>query len=125
MQRRSLSALDRPAALASISLNNAARIMLDREPVKLRRCLTHVRSNMRALLKLSLEAMAALAFPLPFRQDLEQELGAAPVQFHVAELVNAEQVNAAVAGDGLDKLLVVGGFDQLVDELGGQGIADR
>src|SRR5262245_53975806 len=63
-------------------------------------------------------------FSLPFRQDLKQELGAAPVQFHVAELV-AEQVNAAVAGDGLDKLLVVGGFDQLVDELGGQGVADR
>jgi hypothetical protein len=31
---------------------------------------------------------------------------------------------AAVAGDGLDKLLVVGGFDQLVDELCGQGVAD-
>ena len=60
----------------------------------------------------------------PFRQNLEEQLGAAPVEFHVAELVDAEQVDAAVAGDGLGELLVVGGLDELVDQLGGQGVAD-
>jgi len=58
---------------------------------------------------------------LPFRQNLEQQLGAAPVELHVSQLT-AEQVDAAVAGDGLGQLPVVGG--QLVDELGGQGVAD-
>src|SRR6266545_3718039 len=38
---------------------------------------------------------------LPLGQDLEQQLGAAPVESHVAELVDAQQVDAAVAGDGL------------------------
>ena len=75
-------------------------------------------------LKDSLEAMATLALLLPFGQDLEQQLGAAAVEFHVAEFVDAEQVDAAVAGDGLGQLLLVGGLDQLVDELGGQGVAD-
>ena len=63
-------------------------------------------------------------FLFPFRQNLEEQLGAAPVEFHVAELVDAEQVDAAVAGDGLGELLVVGGLDELVDQLGGQGVAD-
>src|SRR5580704_5100519 len=61
---------------------------------------------------------------LPFGEDLEEELGAAAVEFHVAELVDAEQVDAAVADDGLGQLLVVGGPGQLVDELGGQRAAD-
>ena len=59
---------------------------------------------------------------LPFRQNLEQQLGAAPVELHVSQLTGAEQADAAVAGDGLGQLPVVGG--QLVDELGGQGVAD-
>ena len=63
-------------------------------------------------------------FLLPFGQDLEEELGAAAVEFHVAELVDAEQVDAAVAVDGLGELPVVGGLDELVDELGGEGVAD-
>src|SRR5690348_4642981 len=33
---------------------------------------------------------------LPLGQDLEEELGAAAVEFHVAELVDAEQVHAPV-----------------------------
>ena len=41
---------------------------------------------------------------LAFGQDLEQQLGAAAVEFHVAELVDAEQIDAAVAGDGLGQL---------------------
>ena len=72
----------------------------------------------------SLEAIATLALLLPFGEDLEEQLGAAPVEFHVAELVDAEQVDAAVAGDGLGQLRVVGGLDELVDQLGGQGVAD-
>lgn len=32
-------------------------------------------------------------------QNLEEEFGAAAVEFHVAEFVDAEQVDAAVAGD--------------------------
>ena len=52
---------------------------------------------------------------LPLGQDLEEELGAAAVEFHIAELVDHEQVDATVAGDGLDEDLVVGGLDQLVD----------
>src|SRR5208283_1988798 len=51
---------------------------------------------------------------LPFRQYLEEQLGAAAVEFHVAELVDAEQVGAAVAGDRLGELPVVGGLGELV-----------
>ena len=61
---------------------------------------------------------------LPFGEDLEQQFGAAAVEFHVAEFVEAEQIDAAVAGDGPGQLLVVGGLDELVDQLGGQGVAD-
>ena len=61
---------------------------------------------------------------LAFGEDLEQQLGAAPVEFHVAEFVEAEQVDAAVAGDGAGELAFVGGFDEFVDELGGEDVAD-
>jgi hypothetical protein len=46
------------------------------------------------------------------------------VEFHVAEFVDAEQVDASVAGDGLVELFFVGGFDELVDEFGGEDVAD-
>src|SRR5680860_793648 len=36
-----------------------------------------------------------------FGEDLEQQLGAARVQVQIAELVEADQFEAAVAGDGL------------------------
>ncbi len=39
-----------------------------------------------------------------------------PVEFHVAEFVDAEQVDAAVAGDRLVEFFVVGGLDEFVDE---------
>jgi len=48
--------------------------------------------------------------------------GAAAVEFHVAELVDAQQVDVTVAVDGLGELPVVGGPDELVGELGGQGV---
>src|SRR3974377_293005 len=44
-------------------------------------------------------------------EDLEQQFGAAPVQLEVAQLVQAEQVDPAVAGDGAGQGLVVGGPD--------------
>lgn len=34
----------------------------------------------------------------PFSEDLEEELGAAPVQFHLAKFIDAEQVHTPVAG---------------------------
>jgi hypothetical protein len=53
----------------------------------------------------------------PFGEDLEQQLGAAAVEFHVSELVEAELVDASVAGDGARQVLVVGGFGKLVHQL--------
>jgi hypothetical protein len=38
-----------------------------------------------------------------FGEDVEEELGASPVEFHVAGFVDAEQVDPAVAGDGLGR----------------------
>jgi hypothetical protein len=72
----------------------------------------------------SLEAMAKESFSSRFGEDLEEEFGAAAVQFHIAELIDAEQVDAAVAGDGLGQHLFVGGFDGFVYEPGGQGVFD-
>jgi hypothetical protein len=46
---------------------------------------------------------------LALGEDLEEELGAAAVEFHVAELGDHEEVDAAVPGDRLGELLVVGG----------------
>jgi hypothetical protein len=40
------------------------------------------------------------------------------------ELINAEQVDPTVAGDRLGQGHFVGGFDELVDEFGGQGVLD-
>lgn len=46
------------------------------------------------------------------------------VEFHVSEFVNAEQIDTSVAGDRLVQLLLVGGLDQFVNQLGGEGVAD-
>jgi hypothetical protein len=61
---------------------------------------------------------------LPLGEYLEEKFGAAAVEFHVSQLVQAEKIHSAVAGDRLGQLLVVGGLDQLVDQLGGKGVAD-
>jgi hypothetical protein len=45
--------------------------------------------------------------------------------FHVAELVDADEVDAAVAGDRLGELLPVGGLDELVDQLRGSTYLTR
>jgi hypothetical protein len=65
---------------------------------------------------------AALSFS--FGQDLEEEFGAAAVEFHVAELVDAQKIDSAVAGDGLGQLFLVGGIDELVDEFRRQDVLD-
>lgn len=62
-------------------------------------------------LKDSLEAKATAVLVLAFGQDLEEQFGAASVEFPAAEFVDAEQVDAAVAGDGLGQLPFVSGFD--------------
>ena len=53
---------------------------------------------------------------LAFGDDLEQQLGAAGVELDVAELVEQQEVQAAVAADDAGQLPVVGGFDELVDQ---------
>jgi hypothetical protein len=55
---------------------------------------------------------------------LEQNLGAAAVTFHVAELVDHEQIDAAVAGDGASEGLLVGGFDEFVHEPRRERVSD-
>ena len=61
---------------------------------------------------------------LAFGEDLEQQFGAAAVQLEVAQFVQAEQVDAAVAGDGAGQGLLIGGLDELVDQRGRGGVLD-
>jgi hypothetical protein len=63
-------------------------------------------------------------FLVAFGDDLEQQLGAAGVEPDVAEFVEQQQVEAAVAGHDAGQLPTVGGFGELVDELRGGGVAD-
>ena len=60
-----------------------------------------------------------ILFPT-LRQNLEQQLRPTTVKLHIAELVDTQKIDAAVAGDGLGQQLLVGGLHELVDELGGQ-----
>jgi hypothetical protein len=61
---------------------------------------------------------------LPLREHLEQQLGVAGVGLDVADFVDQQQVETAVAGDEAGEATFVGGFDELVDELGAGGVAD-
>ena len=61
---------------------------------------------------------------LALGQDLKEQLGAAAVQLHVPEFVDAQQIDPSVARDGLRQRLLVGGLDQFVGELGGQRVLD-
>jgi hypothetical protein len=61
---------------------------------------------------------------LSFGQHLEQQLGPTPVQLHVAELVQAQKINSALAGNGFRQLSVVGGLHRLVGQLGGEHVLD-
>jgi hypothetical protein len=58
--------------------------------------------------------------PLALGQDLKEQLGAAAVQLHVPEFVDAQQIDPSGARDGLRQRLLVGGLDQFVGELGGR-----
>ncbi|WP_435054284.1 hypothetical protein [Nonomuraea angiospora] len=91
--------------------------------MQFRRHLTHVRANMCAFENDSFEAIATLLVS-SLGENLEQQFGSVPIKLHVAELINAKQIDAAVAGDGLGQHLLVGGLDQLVDQLGRQGVLD-
>jgi hypothetical protein len=51
---------------------------------------------------------------LAFGEHLEQQLGAAAVELGVADLIDAEQVETAVAGDEAGEAAFVGGFDEFV-----------
>lgn len=53
---------------------------------------------------------------LSFGEDLEQELSAAPVEFHIAELIDAEQVHPPISGDGFGEHFFVRGFDEFIHE---------
>ena len=61
---------------------------------------------------------------LAFGEHLEQQLSAAPVELEVAQFVEAEQVDPAVAGDGAGEVFVVGGLDEFVDQGGSGDVAD-
>ena len=61
---------------------------------------------------------------LALGQDLKEQLGAAAVQLHVPEFVDAQQIDPSVARDGLRQRLLVGGLDQFVGELGGKRVLD-
>src|SRR5438067_690917 len=56
--------------------------------------------------------------------DRRGSVGAARVDLDVAQFVQEQEVQAAVAGDEAGQDAVVGGFDELVDELGGGDVAD-
>ena len=61
---------------------------------------------------------------LPLGEHLEQQLGAAPVQLDVAQLVQAQKVDPPVAADHLGQRPVIGGLDELVDQRGGGDVPD-
>jgi len=60
-----------------------------------------------------------------FGDDLEEELGVAGVDLDAAELVPAKQVQASVAADDTTQVAVLGGFDEVVDQLGGGDVPTR
>lgn len=64
------------------------------------------------------------ALLLALGQNLKQQLSAPAVKLHVPEFINAQKIDTAATGDRLRQLLLVGGFDELVDGLGGQHVAD-
>lgn len=57
-------------------------------------------------------------------EDLEEEFSASAVQFHVAQFVDAKQIDPPVAGDGLCQDFLVCSFDEFVYEPGGEGVFD-
>ena len=63
-------------------------------------------------------------FFLSFGDDLEEQFGAAGIDVDVAEFIEQEEIQAAVAADDAGQDAFVGGFDELIDQLGGGDVAD-
>ena len=61
---------------------------------------------------------------LAFGDHLEQQLGAAGIERDIAELVQQERVEAAVAAHEAGRLLLAGGSGEFVDDGGGGGLTD-
>jgi hypothetical protein len=61
---------------------------------------------------------------LSFGDDLEQQFGAVGIDLDVAQFVEQQDVEAAVAADHPGQLPFVGGLDELVDQLGAGDVAD-
>nr|WP_236678977.1 hypothetical protein [Streptomyces actinomycinicus] len=61
---------------------------------------------------------------LALGEDLEQQLGSVPVEFDVAEFVQAEHVHSSVLLNRAAQLLVAGRFGQFVDQVRGGRVAD-
>ena len=61
---------------------------------------------------------------LTLGQNLEEELGGSLVEVDVAELIDREEVESAVAGDGLGEVEFVGCLGEFVGELGAGDVAD-
>ncbi len=59
-----------------------------------------------------------------FGDDLEQQFRSARVDLDVPEFVEAEQIQASVAGHDARQDTFVGGFDEFVDQLRGSDVAD-
>ena len=74
--------------------------------------------------KASLEGTATLAFSSRSVSTSNSSSAAAPIELQIAQFIDQEKIDSAVAGHGLGPLLVVGGFGELVDQLGGQGVLD-
>ncbi len=75
-------------------------------------------------LKLSLLAIATAVFSSRSVRTWKSSSAPRLSRLPVAQLVQAEELDAAVAGDGPGELAFVGGFDEFVDELRREDVAD-
>lgn len=55
----------------------------------------------------SFDAIVDRVVLLPFSEYLEEQFRAAPVEFHITEFIDHEQVDPAVAGDGPGEVLLI------------------
>lgn len=65
----------------------------------------------------SREAIATPSFSSRSARTRNEESAASAAESHAAELVDAEQADAAVSGDRPGELLLLGGLDEPVDQL--------
>ena len=69
-------------------------------------------------------AIAMEATFLAFGDDLEEQFRSVRVDLDVSEFVEAEQIQASVAGHDAGQDPFVGGFDEFVDQLRGGDVSD-